>query len=108
MAGQQTTAQTEAMRQAAVHVDNGGQAISTLRNQVQQAVDSTRSGYVTSAAALFRNVMDQWSNDFATIISGLETIRENLVGTATAYQGAINVDGDSANQIASLLNSTDI
>jgi WXG100 family type VII secretion target len=104
MASQQATAQTDAMRQAATHVDDAGQAIATLRNQVQEAVDSTAAGYQSAAATLFRGVMGQWAQDFASIISGLETIRENLVGTTTNYQGAMDIDQQSANQIAALLN----
>jgi WXG100 family type VII secretion target len=106
-AGQQTTAQTDAMRQAATHVDDAGQAIATLRNQVQEAVASTAGGYDTAAATLFRGVMDQWAQDFVSIINGLETIRENLVGTTTNYQGAMDLDRESANQIAALLNGQD-
>ena len=108
MAAQQTTAQTEAMRQAATHVDNAGQAIATLRNQVQEAVDATAAGYQTDAATLFRNVMSQWAQDFVTIINGLETIRENLVGSTANYQGAMDYDRQSANQIATLLNGSDV
>lgn len=104
MASQQTTAQTQAMSQAAQHVDNAGQAITTIRNQVSDAVAATAGGYQTAAATLFRGVMDQWGQDFVSIINGLETIREALVGTAQNYQGAMNLDHESANQIAALLN----
>jgi len=106
-ATQQTTAQTDAMRQAATHVDEAGQGVATLRNQVQEAVDATAGGYQSPAATLFRGVMSQWAQDFSTIISGLETIRENLVGTTTNYQGAMDFDHQSANQIAALLNGQD-
>jgi WXG100 family type VII secretion target len=109
MAGSgQTTAQTAAMTQAAVHVDNAGQAIATIRNQVNDAVAATSGGYVSDAATLFRNVMEQWSADFGQIIQGLETIREKLVGTTKNYQGAMDSDSTSANQIAALLNGTDV
>ena len=104
MAAGQTTAQTDAMRQAAVHVDNAGQTITTIRNQVQEAVDATSSGYQSPAATLFRSVMGQWGQDFTNIIAGLETIRESLVGTTTNYQGAMDLEHESANQIAALLN----
>ncbi|MDQ2876404.1 MAG: WXG100 family type VII secretion target [Actinomycetota bacterium] len=100
----QTTAETSAMTLASTHVDNAGQAIATLRNQVQAAVDATTSGYVSPAATVFRGVMAQWGQDFTTIINGLETIRTSLVGTTKNYQGAMNLEGESANQIASLLN----
>ncbi len=105
---QQTTAQTQAMTLASQHVDNAGQAIATIRNQVADAVQATAGGYQTSAATLFRGVMDQWAQDFQNIINGLETIREALVGTARNYQGAMNLDHESANQIASLLNGNDV
>lgn len=108
MAAGQTTAQTDAMRQAAVHVDNAGQSIATIRNQVQEAVAATAGGYQSDAATLFRSVMDQWSTDFGQIIQGLETIRENLVGTTANYQGVMDLDTESANQIASLLNGTGV
>lgn len=104
---QQTTAQTQAMTRAAQHVDGAGQAIATIRNQVSDAVAATAGGYQTSAATLFRSVMDQWATDFTSIINGLETIRTALVGTAQNYQGAMNLDHESANQIAALLNGND-
>ena len=108
MPPQPTTAQTQAMTLAAQHVDNAGQAITTIRNQVGDAVAATAGGYETAAATLFRSVMDQWGQDFQSIINGLETIREALVGTAKNYQGAMNLDHESANQIAALLNGTDV
>jgi len=104
----QTTAQTAAMSQAAVHVDNAGQAIATIRNQVADAVAATSGGYVSDAATLFRNVMDQWGADFNQIIQGLETIREKLVGTTKNYQGAMDIDHMSVNQVAALLNGSDV
>lgn len=108
MAAGQTTAQTDAMGQAAIHVDEAGQAIATIRNQVQQAVDATAGSYQSEAASLFRSVMDQWAQDFGTIIGGLETIRQNLVGTTANYQGAMDLDQESVSQIASLLNGTSV
>lgn len=104
----QTTAQTQAMSLAAQHVDNAGQAIAAIRNQVSDAVAATAGGYDTAAATLFRGVMDQWSTDFVSIINGLDSIREALVGTAKNYQGAMNLDHESANQIAALLNGGDV
>jgi len=104
----QTSAQTQAMSLAAGHVDNAGQAIATIRNQVADAVAATAGGYESPGATLFRNVMDQWGQDFAQIINGLETIREALVGTARNYQGAMSTDGESVNQIAALLNGSDV
>lgn len=104
---QQTTAQTQAMQQAAQHVDDAGQAIATIRNQVADAVAATAGGYQSSAATLFRGVMDQWGQDFTAIINGLESIRTALTGTAQNYQGAMNLDHESANQIAALLNGND-
>ncbi len=108
MAGTQATAQTTAMAQAAVHVDHAGQAIATIRNQVTDAVEATTGGYVTEAGTLFRNVMGQWGQDFNTIITGLETIHQKLTGTTVNYKGAMDIDGESVNQIAALLNATDI
>lgn len=109
MAGSQhSTAQTDAMTKAAVHVDNAGQAIATIRNQVTDAVGATSAGYVSEAATVFRDVMDQWSRDFGAIISGLEGIREKLTGTTRNYQGAMSIDHESANQIAALLNGRDV
>ena len=107
MPPQQTTAQSQAMGVAAQHVQDAGQAIATIRNQVADAVAATTGGYQTSAATLFRGVMDQWGQDFTTIINGLQTIGEALTGTAQNYQGAMNIDQDSANQIAALLNGGD-
>jgi WXG100 family type VII secretion target len=104
----ETTAQTAAMAQAAIHVDNAGQAIATIRNQVADAVGATSGGYVTEAATLFRNVMDQWGQDFGTIIAGLESIKEKLTGTTANYKGAMDIDSQSANQIAALLNGNDV
>lgn len=102
--GQQTSAQTQAMALAAQHVDNAGQAISTIRNQVIEASAQTAGGYISPGATMFRNVMDQWGQDFVSITNGLNTIREALTGTARNYQGAMSTDGESVNQIASLLN----
>lgn len=108
MAGTQATAQTTAMTQAAQHVDNAGQAIASIRNQVNDAVQATSGGYVTEAATLFRNVMDQWGQDFISIITGLESIHEKLTGTTVNYKGAMDIDGEGVNQIAALLNATNI
>jgi WXG100 family type VII secretion target len=101
---QQTTAQTQAMTQAAQLVADAGQAIATIRNQVADAVAATSAGYQSPAATLFRGVMDQWGQDFQSIINGLDTIGQALTGTAQNYQGAMNLDHESANQIAALLN----
>ena len=109
MAGTQpTTAETTAMTQAAVHVDNAGQAITTIKNQIHDAVNATYSGYVTEGGTLFRDIMAQWDVDFGKIIDALETIRENLVGTTKVYTGAMDIDSMSANQIAALLNGNDV
>jgi WXG100 family type VII secretion target len=110
MAGsaQQTTTDVAAMAQAAVYVDNCGQSITTIWNQVNDAVDQTHGGYETAGAALFRNVMGQWSTDFGKIIEGLEEIRQALVGNRLAYHGAIDIDHMSANQVAALLNGGDV
>ena len=108
MAATQATAQTTAMTQAAQHVDNAGQAIATIMNQVAEAVQATSGGYVTDGGKLFRTVMDQWGQDFTSIIAGLDSIREKLTGTTVNYKGAMDLDGESVNQIAALLNTTDI
>lgn len=109
MAGTEpTTAETTAMTQAAVHVDNAGQAIMTIKNQIHHAVDATNSGYVTAGGDLFRDIMARWDADFGKIIGALEQIRENLVGTTKAYHGAMDIDSMSANKIAALLNGTDV
>jgi WXG100 family type VII secretion target len=108
MPSQQASAQTPAMKLAVQHIDNAGQSIATIRNQVNDAVGATAGGYQTSAATLFRSVMDQWGQDFLAIKNGLDTIREALAGTAQNYEGAMNLDHESANQIAALLNGTDV
>jgi WXG100 family type VII secretion target len=104
----QTTAQTQAMTLAAQHVDDASQAIHTIINQVSDAVAATAGGYQTAAATLFRDVMGQWSQDFTAIINGLDTIGEALAGTSRNYQSAMNLDQESANQIAALLNGSDV
>ena len=101
---QHTTAQLAAMSQASAHVDNASQAITGFRGQVADIVAGTTAGYVTDAANVFRGVMDQWHSDLGVIIQGLETIRGNLTGTSANYQGAMDADSHSANQIAALLN----
>lgn len=100
----QTTAETAAMTQASTQVDTARQSIAMFNAQVQAAVAATAGGYDSSAATVFRSVMGQWGDDVTKIIDGLNTIYENLGGTAKNYQGAMNLEGDSANQIAALLN----
>ena len=108
MPPQQATAESQAMTLAATHVEHAGQAIATIRNQVNDAISATAAGYQTPAATLFRSVMDQWGQDFLSIINGLDAIREALGTTAQNYTGAMNLDHESANQIANLLNGTDV
>lgn len=105
---QATTAETAAMTKAAAHVDNCGQAITTIWNQVNDAVGQTTAGYDTAGAALFRNVMDQWRKDFNNLIQGLDEIRQALTGTTIAYRGAMDIDHMSVNQVAALLNGGDV
>jgi WXG100 family type VII secretion target len=104
---QQASAQTQSMLQAAQHVADAGNAIATIRNQVADAVGATTSGYQSPAADLFRSVMLQWHDDFRAIMTGLDNIGTALTGTAQNYQGAMNLDHESANQIAALLNGND-
>ena len=103
-----TTAETAAMTKAAAHVDNCGQAITTIWNQVNDAVGQTTGGYETAGAALFRSVMDRWGQDFNRIIQGLDEIRQALTGTTINYHGAMDIDHMSVNQVAALLNGSDV
>ena len=101
-------AQTDALKLAAAHVDNAAQAIMIIRNQVQDAVNATTGGYQSPAATVFQQVMAKWHDDFGVIINGLDVIKTNLSGTATNYQSTMDADKMSANQIAALLNGTDV
>ena len=103
-ASQHTSAQTTAMAQAAFHVGNTHDAITGLKNQAASTVAGTTTGYVSEAATLFRSVMEQWDQDFNTILAGLRTMGEKLTGTAHRYGGAMDHDRQSANEIAALLN----
>lgn len=103
-ASQHTSAQTHAMAQAAFHVGNAHDTITGLKNQAASTVAGTSTGYVSEAATLFRSVMEQWDQDFNTILGGLRTMGEKLTGTAQRYGGAQEHDHHSANQIAALLN----
>ncbi|GIH18844.1 WXG100 family type VII secretion target [Rugosimonospora africana] len=103
MAGE-TSAQTSAMAEASRHVDNAGQALATIRGNIQQSIAATSSGYTSAAATLFRNTMTEWDGDFQKIIGGLERIREALTHTAKQYEATMEQERQSANQIASLLN----
>lgn len=106
MAG--TSAQVEAMAQAAQHVDNAGQDLANIQGRIQQAVANTSAGYVSEAASLFRNVMDQWNGDFAKIIGGLDRIHTALTGTQKHYEATMAQERASVNQIAALLNGNDV
>jgi WXG100 family type VII secretion target len=103
-ASQHTSAHTHAMAQAAFHVGNAHEAITGLKNQVAGTVAATSAGYVSEAATLFRSVMEQWDQDFNTILAGLRTMGEKLTGSSQHYGGAMDADHQSANQIAALLN----
>lgn len=103
-----TSAQVDAMATAARHVDNAGQDLANIQGRIQQAVASTSAGYVSEAAALFRNVMDQWNGDFAKIIGGLERIHTALTSTQKHYEATMQQERSSVNQIAALLNGTDV
>lgn len=103
-ASQHTSAQTHAMAQAAFHVGNAHDAITGVKNQVVSTVAATSTGYVSEAATMFRNVMEQWDQDFTTILEALRTMGEKLTGTSQHYGGAMDVDVQSANQIAAALN----
>jgi WXG100 family type VII secretion target len=103
-ASQHTSAQTHAMAQAAFHVGNAHEAITGVKNQVAGTVAGTSAAYVSEAATLFRSVMEQWDQDFNTILAGLRTMGEKLTGTAHHYGGAMDHDHQSANQIAAALN----
>lgn len=103
-ASQHTSAQTAAMAKAAFHVGNAHEAITGVKNQVASTVAGTSTAYVSEAATLFRSVMEQWDQDFNTILAGLRTIGEKLTGTAQHYSGAMDHDHQSANQIAATLN----
>lgn len=105
-ASQHTSAQTHAMAQAAFHVGNAHEAITGLKNQAASTVAGTSAAYVSEAATLFRNVMEQWDQDFNTILGGLRAMGEKLTGTAQHYGGAMDSDHQSANQIAALLNGS--
>jgi WXG100 family type VII secretion target len=95
------------MATAARHVDTAGQALANIQNRVQQAVNSTSAGYSSDAASLFRNVMGQWHQDFTKIIGGLERIQTSLTGTQKQYEGTMQQERASANQVAALLNGED-
>lgn len=103
-----TSAQVAAMTQAAQHVDNAGQDLANIQGRIQQAVASTSAGYQSDAATLFRNVMDQWHQDFAKILGGLDQIRTALTGTQKNYEASMDWERSSVNQIASLLNGNDV
>lgn len=102
MAG--TSAQVEAMAAAAAHVDNAGRDLADIQGRIQAAVAATGSGYNSPAATLFRGVMDQWHQDFTTILNNLENIREKLTHTRVNYEGTMMEEQQSANLIAALLN----
>lgn len=103
-----TSAQVDAMTAAAQHVDAAGQALATIQGRIQMAVTNTSSGYVSDAATLFRSVMDQWHQDFSKIITGLENIRAALTSTQKVYEATMQQEQLSANQIAALLNGSDV
>ena len=103
-ASQHTSAQTHAMAQAAFHVGNAHDAITGVKNQVATTVAGTSTAYVSEAATMFRGVMEQWDQDFNTILAGLRTMGEKLTGTSQQYGGAMDFDHQSANKIAAALN----
>jgi WXG100 family type VII secretion target len=103
-----TSAQVEAMTSAAQHVDAAGQALATIQGRIQTAIANTSSGYVSDAATLFRSVMDQWHQDFTKIVNGLENIRTALTSTQKVYESTMAQEQMSANQIAALLNGSDV
>jgi WXG100 family type VII secretion target len=103
----ETSAQINAMNEAARHVDNAGQALAVIRGNIQQSIDSTAAGYNSPAATLFRNTMSQWGDDFQKIIGGLERIRTALTHNTKHYEATMEQERHSANQIAALLNSPD-
>jgi WXG100 family type VII secretion target len=98
-----TTAQLSAMREAAGHVDNAGQALAVIRGNIQSSIAATSAGYHSDAAALFRTTMDQWTQDFQKIIGGLERMHEALTHTSKQYEATMEQERQSANQIAMAL-----
>ena len=107
MAGE-TGAQIQAMAESARHVDNAGQALAIIRGTVLQAIESTKHGYQSPAATLFRNTMNNWYDDFQKIIGGLERMHEALTHTTRHYVATLDEEANSANEIAMLLNGQGI
>jgi len=106
MAQPLTQAQTIAMGQAAVHVDNAGQELAGLRTAVETAVSGSTAGWQTSAADTYRGLMNNWIDEFTKIINDLQTIHEKLVGTQTQYAGAMTAEQDGVSRLAALLSNT--
>jgi WXG100 family type VII secretion target len=101
-----TSAETDAMGEAATHVDGAGKTLSIIRNNIDNALLATEGHWVSPAAALFRSVMAQWSGDFNTIINDLQDIHFKLVKNRTSYDSSMDFESAGVNQISALLNGT--
>jgi WXG100 family type VII secretion target len=104
MAAEETAGDVQAMSDAARHVNNAGHALATIRGNIQAAVDATAGGYNSPGARLFREVMAQWHDDFAKIISGLEKIETALTHNQSHYVATLDDEMHSAGTIAAILN----
>lgn len=102
-----TSAQVGSMAASARHVEGAGQNLASIRGRVQQTVAATQAGYVSEAAGLFRGVMEQWDQDFAKILGGLERIQAALTSNQKQYEASMQQERASVNQIAALLNGND-
>lgn len=74
------------LTKAAGDMENTNQLLVDEGRQLAQAVDSVQGAWSGAAAQAFTNLMSQYSTDFQNLNTALNSIAEQVSGSATEYQ----------------------
>lgn len=96
-AGNSTSVDVVGMGQARTQFESAASTFTGQLGQVNSEVNTLRSTWTGSASVKFGSAMDDWENNFVTVIKELQAMVEAMGGSSAAF----NTQEDDAANIAS-------
>lgn len=100
----QSAVDREAMRIAATKVDTAAETIKGIQSKLHGHKAGLMSNWDGRAAMTFQRVFNAWDQDFRKVVTALESIHQNLVGSNITYSATEEQQELAASKVESLLN----
>jgi WXG100 family type VII secretion target len=102
MAGE-SAVNRQAMATAARQVESAVGNIRGLQSNMNSYASQLQGGWQGQAASAFSNAYEQFSADFAKVLTALESIHEKLTGTQSTYTTTEESNKSTVNKLQGLL-----